>query len=60
MAKPRPGKKAKAKAVQLQFPGMRPPLPPGIIRILPMQFQIGDRMTDSTGEPSAQGDGGPR
>jgi hypothetical protein len=27
-----------------------PPLPPGTIRIFPMQLQIGDRMTDSTGE----------
>jgi len=50
MAKPPPEKKAKARAVQLQFPGMPPPLPPGITRILPMQLQIGDRMTDSTGE----------
>jgi len=29
---------------------MPPPLPPGTIRIFPMQLQIGDRMTDSTGE----------
>jgi hypothetical protein len=50
MAKPRPGKKAKAKAAQPQLPGMPPPLPPGTTRILPMQLQIGDRMTDSSGE----------
>ncbi len=50
MAKPKPGKKAKAKAVQPQLPGMPPPLPPGTTRLLPMQLQIGDRMTDSTGE----------
>ena len=54
MAKPRPGKKAKAKPVQKpvqpQLPGMPPPLPPGTTRVLPMQLQIGDRLTDSTGE----------
>jgi hypothetical protein len=50
MAKPRPGKKAKAKPVQPQLPEMPPPLPPGTTRVLPMQLQIGDRMTDSTGE----------
>jgi hypothetical protein len=50
MAKPRPGKKTKTKAVQPRLPGMPPSLPPGTTRILPMQLQIGDRMTDSTGE----------
>ena len=51
MARPRPEKKRqKAKPVQPQLPGMPPPLPPGTTRILPMQVQIGDRMTDSTGE----------
>src|SRR5256884_3936691 len=29
---------------------MPPPEPPGSARVLPMQFQIGDRMTDSSGE----------
>jgi len=29
---------------------MPPPLPPGTTRVLPMQLQIGDRLTDSTGE----------
>src|SRR5437899_10312591 len=48
MAKPRPEKKRpKAKPVQPPLPGMPPPLPPGTTRILPMQLQIGDRMTDS-------------
>ena len=28
---------------------MPPPEPPGTARVLPMQLQIGDRMTDSTG-----------
>jgi len=50
MAKPRPGKKAKAKPVQPQLPGMPPPSPPGTTRVRPTQLQIGDRMTDSTGE----------
>ena len=47
MAKSRP---KKAKPVQPQLPGMPPPLPPGTVRIFPTQLQIGDRMTDSTGE----------
>ena len=51
MARPRAEKKRqKARPVQPQLPGMPPPPPPGAIRILPMQLQIGDRMTDSTGE----------
>ena len=50
MARPRPGKKAKARAVQPQLPGMPPPLPPGTTRVLPMQLQVGDRITDETGE----------
>src|SRR5215467_5412919 len=51
MGKPRPEKKRqKAKPVQPQLPGMPPPLPPGTMRIFPTQLQIGDRMTDSTGE----------
>ena len=29
---------------------MPPPDPPGTARLLPMQLQIGDRMTDSAGE----------
>ena len=48
MAK-RPEKKRR-KATQPQLPGMSPPPPPGSARVLPMQLQIGDRMTDSTGE----------
>ena len=48
MAKPRP--KRKAKPTQPQLPRMPPPLPPGTVRIFPTQLQIGDRMTDATGE----------
>src|SRR6266850_3473534 len=51
MARPRPEKKPqKTKPVQPPLPGMPPPEPPGTARVLPMQLQIGDRMTDSTGE----------
>jgi hypothetical protein len=51
LAKPRPEKKRqKAKPAQPPLPGMPPPESPGTTRVLPMQLQIGDRMTDSTGE----------
>jgi len=51
MAKSRPDKKRpKAKPVQPPLPAMPPPDPPGTARLLPMQLQIGDRMTDSAGE----------
>jgi len=51
MARPRPAKKRqKAKPVQTALRGMPPPEPPGTVRVLPMQLQVGDRMTDSTGE----------
>src|SRR5438445_9051697 len=43
-------KRQKAKAVQPPLPGMPPHELPGTARVLPMQLQIGDRMTDSTGE----------
>ena len=43
MAKPRPGKRAKARAVQ-------PLPPPGTVRLPPMQLKIGDRLSDETGE----------
>jgi hypothetical protein len=51
MARPRPEKKRqRGKLVQPSLPGMPSPEPPGTARFLPMQLQIGDRMTDSTGE----------
>ena len=34
---------------------MPPPPPPGTIRVLPMQLQIGDRMTDSTADREVVG-----
>jgi hypothetical protein len=51
MAKPQPEKKRqKPKPVQPPLPAMPPPDPPGTARVLPMQLQIVDRMTDSSGE----------
>src|SRR4029453_10502080 len=51
MAKPRPQKKRQtAKPVQPPLPGMPSPEPPGTARVLPMKLQIGDPLTDSTGE----------
>jgi hypothetical protein len=44
LAKPRP------KATQAPLPGMPPPEPPGTTRVLPMQLQIGDRLSDESGE----------
>jgi len=38
------------KPVQPPLPGMPSPEPPGTVRLLPMQLQIGDRLSDSTGE----------
>jgi hypothetical protein len=43
MAKPRPGKRAKARARAAS-------LTPGTVRLLPMQLKIGDRLSDETGE----------
>jgi hypothetical protein len=48
MAKPRPQKKRQTAKPPL--PGMPSPEPPGTARVLPMKLQIGDRLTDSTGE----------
>jgi hypothetical protein len=48
--KPRPAKKRqKPKPVQPTLPGMPPPEPPGTIRVLPMQLQVGDQITDESG-----------
>ena len=54
MAKPRPEKKRQkpkhvSKPVQPPLPGMPPPEPPGTTRVLPMQLQIGDQITDESG-----------
>ena len=54
--KPRPKKRQKSKPVRPQLPGRPPPLPLRTTRVLPIQLQIGDRMTDSTGEWKWSGD----
>lgn len=41
--------------MQPPLPGMPPPEPTGTTRVFPMQLQIGDRMTDSTGESEVVG-----
>jgi hypothetical protein len=51
MAKPRPGKKReKDESVQPALSGARDAAPAGTTQVLPMQFRIGDRLTDETGE----------
>jgi hypothetical protein len=50
MAKRSEKKRQKVKATQPQLPGMPPPEPPGTARVLPMQLQIGDGITNSSGE----------
>jgi hypothetical protein len=49
MARPRPEKK-QVQARPASVTRDAPPEPRGTTRVLPMQLQIGDRMTDSTGE----------
>jgi hypothetical protein len=48
MARPRPEKK-RDKNGQPQLPGLRSAASPAI-RVLPMELQLGDRLTDETGE----------
>jgi hypothetical protein len=43
-------KRQKAKPSQPDLPEMPPPEPAGTVRMLPMQFQIGDRFSDESGE----------
>jgi hypothetical protein len=51
MAKSPPERKRqKAKRTQPPLPEMPPLEPPGTARVLPLQLQVGDRLTDSTGE----------
>src|SRR5215470_6413960 len=52
MAKPRcPERKSqKAKPVQPPLPGMSQPEPPGTTRVFPMQLQIGDKLSDESGD----------
>ena len=51
MAKPRPEKKReKNGSGQTTLPGVRDTPAPTATRLLPMQLQVGDRITDETGE----------
>ena len=50
MAKRQEKKRQKSKPVQPPLPGMPPPEPPGTVRILPMQLQVGDRFSDESGQ----------
>jgi len=49
MAKRSEKKRRKTKPVQPPLSGMPPPAPPGTARVLPMQLQIGDQITDESG-----------
>jgi len=58
LPKPRPEKKRQksksvsrslSKPLQPPLPGMPPPEPPGTVRVLPMQLQVGDQITDESG-----------
>lgn len=55
MAKARPAKKRQkpkpvSKPSQSPLPGMPPREPPGTARLFPMQFQIGDKFSDESGD----------
>lgn len=56
-------KRPKSKPTQPSLPGMPSPEPPGTARVFPMQFQVGDKLSDETGEwqvvgrPSTTGGG---
>jgi hypothetical protein len=51
MAKARSDKKRdKQGGAQPPLPGIREPAPASATRLLPMQLQIGDRLSDETGE----------
>jgi len=43
-------KRQKANPVQRPIPGMPQPEPLGIIRVFPMQLQIGDKFSDESGD----------
>jgi len=50
MAKRAEKKREKSGGVQPPLPDTREPSPPATTRLLPMQLQIGDRISDETGE----------
>jgi len=48
--KKRQKSKPVSKPVQTPLPGMPPPEPPGTTRVFPMQLQVGDKLSDETGQ----------
>ena len=50
MAKRAEKKREKSGGAQPPLPGTREPSSPATTRLLPMQLQVGDRITDETGE----------
>ena len=50
MAKRQEKKRQKSKPVQPPLPGMPPPEPLGTTRVFPMQLQVGDKLSDETGQ----------
>ena len=50
MAKRQEKKRQQSKPVQPPLPGMPPPEPPFTARAFPMQLQVGDKLTDETGQ----------
>ena len=50
MAKRAEKKREKSGGAQPPLPDTREPSPPAPTRLLPMQLQVGDRITDETGE----------
>ena len=50
MAKRAEKKREKSGVAQPPLPGTREPSPSATTRLLPMQLQVGDRITDETGE----------
>jgi len=50
VAKRQEKKRQQSKPVQPPLPGMPPPEPLGTTRVFPMQLQVGDKLTDETGQ----------
>ena len=48
--KKRQKSKPVSKPVQPPLPGMPPPEPPGTTRVFPMHLQVGDTLSDDTGQ----------
>jgi len=48
--KKRQKSKPVSKPVQPPLPGIPPPEPPGTTRVFPMQLQVGDKLSDETGQ----------